>query len=212
MNRSLTHPWPVGPAPGEEVAVLLPGEVGQLVKGHEVIRLALVFEPVLGVLHGPEDDFGPAGEGPGVGAGVVPGPGERHGVVVQGFIYQLGKLGEGLTENEGLVVWDMDLPQGLDDKGIALSAPRSSSVQGLPLRPLHESGLPGLGLPYHIHGCSTSSPSGGTGSWSTGASSTTPPPLASSSFFSGLYSHRSGLRLASQNICAWALAGTWVSS
>ncbi len=141
---------PVGPVSGKQVVVLLEQEVRQLVEADEVVGLALVLHLVLGVLHGPEDNLGPAGEGPRVVPGVVLGLGEHPGVVVQRLVDQLRQLGEGLSQDQPLVVRNLHLPQRLNHQGVALAASGSAAVQGLILRPGHKHRLPGLRLPHHV--------------------------------------------------------------
>ena len=121
----------VGSVTGEQVTVLLKGKVGQLVKCNEVISLALVLGPVLGVLHSAEDDLGAAWECPCVAGAVVFSLGIGSGVVVEAFVDQLCQLREGLPQDQRLVVGDMHLPQGFNDDGVTLAAARSAAVQGL---------------------------------------------------------------------------------
>ena len=47
---------------GKHIAVFLPGEVGQLVKSDVVVAAALIIAAILGMLHGAEVDFCPAGK------------------------------------------------------------------------------------------------------------------------------------------------------
>ena len=141
---------PVWAVAGKQIAVLLPCEVGQLVKSDEVVRLALVFDLVLGVLHRSKQDLCPGGEGPGVAAPVIPGLWECSWVVVQGLVDQLRQLGKGLAEDQRLVVRDVDLSQRLDHQRVALPSAGGSSIQRLILRPGHKCRLPGLGPPHDV--------------------------------------------------------------
>ena len=143
-------PGPRGPVPGKEVAVLLPGEVGQLVKADVVVPLALVVDPVLGVLHGAEIELRPAPEGPAVLRAVVPRPGKGRAVKLPAPVDELGKLGIGLPQDQPPVVGDVDLPQRLHEKGVGLSPSRRPAVEDLVLRPPHKGRLPGLGLPENL--------------------------------------------------------------
>ena len=154
-------PRSVGAVSGKHVAVFLPQELGQLVEVDEVVPLALVVGAVLGVLHGAEEDFRPAGEGPHVLAVVEPGPLVCPLVDLGGAVHELGELREGLAENQPPVVGDFHLPQGLGQGAVRLASTGGPAVQGLVLKPGHKRGLPGLGPPRHVsHGARLPPPAG----------------------------------------------------
>ena len=128
----------------QQVAVLFPGEMGQLVKADKVVGLALVVVPVLGVVHAAKIDLCPAGEGPAVGAAVVPGFWENRLVIPHGLVNELPQLGKRLSDDEPPVVWDLHLPQSLDHQRVALSAACGPAIKRFVLGALHEPCLGGL--------------------------------------------------------------------
>ena len=100
----------------------------QLVKGNEVIRLPLILDLVLAVLHRAENDLRAARERPCVVAPVVAGAREQPRVVAQRLVDQLRELGKGLSQDQALIVRDIDLPQGLDHKRVAFAAALTGST------------------------------------------------------------------------------------
>lgn len=119
--------------------------MGELVEADEVEAAALVLEAVLGVLHGAEGHLGAGGEDPGALGLEEAGAGEGGGVELAGAVDELGELGVGLAEEDGAVVGDMDLPQGLGEEGVGLAAAGGAAVEGLVLGALLEEALPGAG-------------------------------------------------------------------
>ena len=114
-GRPDVHPGAgaAGAVAAEKIAVFLPGKVGQLVKGNEVIPLALIVDLVLGMLHRAEVDFRPAGKQPAVAGGVIPGLGEGRLVNGTAPVNEFGKLGIGFPENQAPVMGNVYLPKGL---------------------------------------------------------------------------------------------------
>ena len=112
------RPRPVRSVAGKKVAVFLPRKVGQLVESDKVIRLPLILDLVLCVLHRSEEDFRPAWECPRVAAAVVARARVDTRVVVQRLVNELGKLREGLSQDDRLVIRDIYLTQCLDDQRI----------------------------------------------------------------------------------------------
>ena len=134
----------VGSVSAQQVAVLFPGEMGQLVKADKVVGLALIVVLVLGVVQAAKIDLCPAGEGPAVCAAVVPGFWENRLVIPHGLVNELPQLGKRLSDDEPPVVWDLHLPQGLDHQRVALSAACGPAIQHFVLGALHEPCLGGL--------------------------------------------------------------------
>ena len=134
----------VGSVSAQQVAVLFPGEMGQLVKADKVVGLALIVVPVLGVVHAAKIDLCPAGEGPAVCAAVVSGFWENRLVIPHGLVNELPQLGKRLSDDEPPVVWDLHLPQGLDHQRVALSAACGPAIKRFVLGALLEPRLGGL--------------------------------------------------------------------
>ena len=145
------RPRPAGTVAGEKIAVFLPGEVRQLVKGDVVIPLALVVDAILHILHGPEVNLRPGGERPEVLRPVVPRPGKGRPVNLPAPVNELRQLRIRLAQNQPPIVGNVYLPQRLAQQRVGLSAPRRAPVQHLILRPGHEPRLLGLRLPYLPH-------------------------------------------------------------
>ena len=116
------RPRPIRAVSREQIHIFVVGEVRQLVKCDEVIRLPLVLRPVLRVLHRTEDDLRPGGECPGVGRCVVLRAVKCRRVIAQRLVDQLRELVVGLAENQRLVVRNIHLTQRLDHKRVALPA------------------------------------------------------------------------------------------
>ena len=116
-----TRPRPVRSVSGKEVAVFFPCKVGQLVECDKVIRLPLILDLVLCILHRAEEYFRPARECPCVAAAVVTRARIDTRVVVQRLVNELGKLREGLSQDDRLVIRDIHLPQCLNDQRIGFS-------------------------------------------------------------------------------------------
>ena len=112
------RPRTVRSVAGKEVAVFLPCKVGQLVECDKVIRLPLILDLVLCVLHRAKEYFRPAWECPRVAAAVVARARIDTRVVVQRLVNELGKLREGLSQDDRLVIRDIYLTQCLDDQRI----------------------------------------------------------------------------------------------
>ena len=140
-------PRPVGAVSGEQVAVLLPEKLRQLVKVDEVIALALVVGPVLGVLHRAEENLGPGGEGPDVLALVKPGLFVGPSVNLRAAVHQLSELREGLAEDKPTVMRYLHLAQGLGQGAVRFTAARCTAVQCLVLKAGHECRLARLRCP-----------------------------------------------------------------
>ena len=143
-------PRPVGAVPGEQVAVLVPQKLRQLVKVDEVIALALVIHPVLGMLHGPEVDFRAAGEGPDVLALVELGLFVCAPVYLRRAVHQLRELRVGLAQDKAPVVRYLHLAQSLGQGAVRFPAASRAPIQGLVLEPGHERSLARLRSPYHV--------------------------------------------------------------
>ena len=122
------RPRPVRAVSREQIHIFVVGEVRQLVKCDEVIRLPLILRPVLRVLHRTEDDLRPRGECPGVGRCVVLRAVKCRRVIAQRLVDQLRELVVGLAEDQRLVVRNIHLTQRLDHKRVALSAASSSAI------------------------------------------------------------------------------------
>ena len=105
----------------EKIAVLFPRKVGQLVKCDKVIRLALILDLVLCILHRAEEYLRPARECPRVAAAVIARARIDARVVVQRLVNELGKLREGLSQDDRLVIRDIYLTQRLDDQRVGFS-------------------------------------------------------------------------------------------
>ena len=142
-------PGPVGSVTGKKVAVLLVGELGQLVEGDKVVGFALVVELVLGVLEVAEHDLRPRREPPRVGGGVIPRLGKDPGVVSLRLFHQLRELRICLAQDQRLIMRDVHLPQSLHYQRIGLPATGRAAVQSLILWTRHKSLLAGLWCPNH---------------------------------------------------------------
>ena len=138
-----------GAVAAHDIAVLVPGKVGQLVHADKVEGFALIVVLVLCVVQTAEIDLRPAGEGPAVARAVVPRFGKHRLVVPHGLVDELRKLRVSLSQDERPVVRDVYLPQCLDDEGVALTASGSAPVQSLVLGARHKSGLSRLRRPDH---------------------------------------------------------------
>ena len=132
-----------------DIAVFVPGKVGQLIHTDKVERFALIVVLILCVVQAAEVDLRPAGEGPAVARAVVPRFGKYRLVVPHGLVDELRKLRVSLAEDECPVVWDVYLPQCLDDQCVALPATSSAPIQSFVLGARHKSCLPRLRRPDH---------------------------------------------------------------
>ena len=138
-----------GAVAAHDIAVLVPGKVGQLVHADKVEGFALIVVLVLCVVQTAEIDLRPAGEGPAVARAVVPRFGKHRLVVPHGLVDELRKLRVGLAQDERPVVWDVYLPQRLNDQCVALPASGSAPIQSLVLGARHKRCLPRLRRPDH---------------------------------------------------------------
>ena len=75
--------------------------------------------------------------------------GECAPVIALRFIYQLGKLRIGLSQDERAVMGDVRLPERLGHEGLALAAARRPAVKRLILKTGQEVRLPPLRRPQN---------------------------------------------------------------
>ena len=123
-----------GTVAAEQIAVFLPGKVGQLVKSDKVIPFALIINFVRGMLHGTKVNFCPAGKFPIVAGRVVAGGGKRTVIQRAAPVDEFRQLRIGFPQNQPPIMGNVHLPQGFRQQGITFAAACRAAIQGFIFR------------------------------------------------------------------------------